>query len=66
MLHAIAKNHDACVCLGEQFALLEGVLVLATLARSARLRHAEPEAVGIASRATLRPDRPLLMRVRLG
>jgi cytochrome P450 len=53
----------ARVCLGEHFALLEGVLVLATLARRARLRRAMPEAAGIASHATLRPDRPVLMRV---
>jgi cytochrome P450 len=53
----------ARVCLGEHFAILEGVLVLATLARRVRLRRATPEALGIASHATLRPDRPVLMRV---
>jgi cytochrome P450 len=52
----------AKMCIGESFAKLEGVIVLATLARRYRLALVDPQAVGIAPGATLRPDRPILMR----
>jgi cytochrome P450 len=50
-------------CIGEAFARMEGVLVLATLARHYRFERIEPEPVGIGS-ATLRPARPIVMRAR--
>jgi cytochrome P450 len=50
-------------CIGEAFARMEGVLVLATLARRYRFERLEPEPVGIGS-ATLRPARPIVMRAR--
>ena len=52
----------AKMCIGEPFSKLEGVLVLATLARRLRLDLVGDAAVGIAPGATLRPDRPILMR----
>jgi cytochrome P450 len=52
----------ARVCIGEQFAGLEGVLVLATLARRWRLR-ADTGPLGISPSITLRPSGPLFMRL---
>lgn len=52
----------ARVCIGEPFAWLEGVLVLATLARRWRLRRDAP-AVPTRPSITLRPDGPLVMRL---
>lgn len=53
----------AKMCIGEPFSKLEGVLVLATLARRLRLELVDDAAVGIASSASiLRPDRPIRMR----
>ncbi len=43
------------VCIGEQFAWLEGVLVLATLARQWRLRLASGRAIELQPIVTLRP-----------
>jgi cytochrome P450 len=51
----------ARVCIGEQFAWLEGVLVLATLARRWRLRGGG--VVETLPSITLRPSRPLIMRL---
>jgi cytochrome P450 len=51
----------AKMCIGEPFARLEGVLVLATLARHWRLRLFDEAPVGIASLGALRPDRPIVM-----
>lgn len=51
----------AKMCIGESFSKLEGVLVLATLARRLDLRSSDDAAVGIAPGATLRPDRPIIM-----
>lgn len=51
----------ARVCIGEPFAWLEGVLVLATLARRWRLRT--EERVGILPFLTLRPSGPVVMRL---
>ena len=50
-------------CIGEGFARMEAVLAIATLARRFRFERFEREPVGIAS-ATLRPARPILVRVR--
>lgn len=52
----------AKMCIGESFSKLEGVLVLATIARRLRLDLAADSPIGIAPGATLRPDRPILMR----
>jgi cytochrome P450 len=44
------------LCIGEQFAWTEAMLVLATLARRWRVRVAEPGAVGLRGAITLRPS----------
>jgi len=49
------------MCLGNEFALTEGTLILAAFGQSLRLIHAEPEPVEIDATFTLRPRR-LLMR----
>ena len=51
------------VCIGERFAMMEAVLVLATLLRRWRLEMAGPDPVPFAS-ITLRPDGGPVMRVR--
>ena len=55
----------AKMCIGEPFARMEGVLVLAALARRWRLRLADEKAVGVGSGMILRPDRPIVMRLDL-
>ena len=50
------------VCIGSAFALLEAALVVATIARRVRLRPAGPQ-VRPAPHITLRPARPMLVRV---
>jgi cytochrome P450 len=50
-------------CIGDAFARIEGVLALATLARRFRFERDDPSPIGIAS-ATLRPDRPIVLRAR--
>jgi cytochrome P450 len=50
-------------CIGDAFARMEGVLVLATLARRFRFERIDAAPIGIAS-ATLRPARPILVYVR--
>jgi cytochrome P450 len=52
----------AKVCIGESFARTEGILVLATLTQRWRLHLVGERGVGIQAAATLRPDRPVLMR----
>ena len=52
----------AKMCIGESFSKLEGVLVLATLARRFQLELIGPQAVDIAAGAVLRPSRPIRMR----
>ena len=49
-------------CIGDAFARMEGVLALATLARSFRFELVDAEPIGIAS-ATLRPARPIVASV---
>jgi len=51
------------VCIGERFAMMEGVLVLATILRRFRLEMAGPDPVPFPS-ITLRPDGGPRMRVR--
>lgn len=53
----------AKMCIGEPFARMEGVLVLATLARRWRLVQAADDTIGMQAAVTLRPDRPVTMRV---
>ncbi|MGP6159721.1 MAG: cytochrome P450 [Vulcanimicrobiaceae bacterium] len=50
------------MCIGEPFARLEGVLVLATLARRYRLRLLIDRPLPLSSQAMLRPGRPIVMR----
>lgn len=50
------------VCIGERFAMMETVLVLATLLRRFRFEPAGPDPLPFPS-ITLRPDRPVLLRV---
>jgi cytochrome P450 len=51
------------VCIGERFAMMEGVLLLATILRSVRLEMAGPDPTPFPS-ITLRPDGGPIMRVR--
>ena len=50
-------------CIGEAFAWMEGTLVLATLAQRFRLSRLTSDEVGVKAMITLRPDRPVPMRV---
>ena len=51
------------ICIGERFAMMEGVLVLVTLLRRCRLEMAGPDPVPFPS-ITLRPEGGPVMRVR--
>jgi cytochrome P450 len=51
------------ICIGSGFAMLEGVVILATLLRAMRLSGVSPQAPKPRMRLTLRPDRKLWMRV---
>jgi cytochrome P450 len=51
------------ICIGEQFAWTEGVLVLATIARRWKLRYVGDAAPALEPRITLRPRGGLRMRV---
>src|SRR4051812_14650334 len=51
------------ICIGEQFAWTEGVLVLATIARRWKLRYVGDAVPGLEPRITLRPRGGLRMRV---
>jgi cytochrome P450 len=52
------------VCIGESFAWMEGILVLATLARRWRLERLQTSPVPMKALITLRPARPIRMRAR--
>jgi len=52
----------AKMCIGEPFSRLEGVLVLATIARRLRLELCGDPLVGVAAGATLRPDRAIRLQ----
>ncbi len=51
------------VCIGESFAWMEGILVLASLARRCRLERVDTDPVPMKALITLRPARPVRMRV---
>jgi cytochrome P450 len=51
------------ICIGESFAWTEAVLVLATLARRFRFHGLDPSPVPLEPLVTLRPGRPVRMRV---
>lgn len=51
------------VCIGESFAWTEAVLVLATLARRVRLHAVDTSEIPLEPLVTLRPGRPVRMRV---
>jgi cytochrome P450 len=46
-------------CIGEAFAWMEGVLLLATIAQRWRLRLVPGQQIGLAPKITLRPDGPI-------
>ena len=50
-------------CIGGQFAIMEGQLVVSTFARYIRLALVNTSPVGISPQITLRPDRKIEMRV---
>jgi cytochrome P450 len=52
----------AKMCIGDIFAKMEGVLILAGIARKWRLVSDDAAAVGTSLGITLRPDRPMWMR----
>lgn len=54
----------AKMCIGEPFAKLEGVLVLATLARHWAFECTDDRAAGLGSGLLLNPDRQILMKLR--
>ena len=51
------------ICIGEQFAWMEGILVLATIGRHWRMQYLDDSPPEIEPRITLRPKSPLGMRV---
>jgi cytochrome P450 len=51
------------ICIGEQFAWMEGVLLLATIAKNWKFRYVGGAAPEIEPRITLRPRGGLKMRV---
>jgi len=51
------------ICIGSGFAMLEGVAILATLLRGVRLTSLAPQPPEPRMRLTLRPAKPLMMRV---
>jgi cytochrome P450 len=52
----------AKMCIGEPFARMEGLMVLATLAQKWRLVPMSETPVGIGSGTVLNPDQPIMMR----
>ncbi|MCL6510431.1 MAG: cytochrome P450 [Anaerolineae bacterium] len=51
-------------CIGGQFALMEGQVIVSTFARHVRLTNVTPGPVGISPLVTLRPDRKIEMQVQ--
>jgi cytochrome P450 len=51
------------LCIGESFARMEGTLVLASIARRFRFHQLDDQPISIAAHATLRPARPIVLRV---
>ncbi len=52
-------------CIGEAFAWMEGVLILATIAQKWRLNFVPGQRVGVQPKITLRPKYPMLMTAEL-
>ena len=52
------------ICIGQQFALTEAVLVLATVARNYRLTLVSDEPLELVASITMRPRRGVTMRVQ--
>jgi cytochrome P450 len=52
----------AKMCIGEPFARMEGLMVLATLAQKWRLERMSETPVGIGSGTVLNPNQPMMMR----
>jgi cytochrome P450 len=52
----------AKMCIGEPFARMEGLMVLATLAQKWRLERLNETPVGIGGGTVLNPDQPIVMR----
>ena len=48
-------------CIGNRFALMEGVLVLATIAQQVQLRRLDDEPVAATALTTLRPQQPVYL-----
>jgi cytochrome P450 len=53
----------AKMCIGEQFARLEGLLALAVLGRKWKLSAVNADPVGVEASLVLRPEHPILMRL---
>jgi cytochrome P450 len=51
-------------CIGESFAWMEAILVIATLAQQWRMEYLESDAPGLRALITLRPAGPMRMRLR--
>jgi cytochrome P450 len=51
------------ICIGEQFAWMEGILILATIAQRWKLRYAGTSPPALEPRITLRPEGSLQMKV---
>jgi cytochrome P450 len=51
------------ICIGEQFAWMEGILILAAIGRHWRMQYLDESPPAIEPRITLRPKSPLRMRV---
>jgi cytochrome P450 len=54
----------ARMCIGEAFARMEGTLVLSAVAQRFSLQATSAEPIGIAAHATLRPARPIVLRLQ--
>jgi len=53
------------LCIGEQFAWMEGILAIATIARRVRLERVDAGEVGTLPLVTLRPNGPIRARVNV-
>jgi cytochrome P450 len=54
----------ARMCIGSQFALMEGQTIIGAMAKNLRLIELSSEPVGVSPMITLNPDRKILMRVK--
>jgi cytochrome P450 len=53
----------ARMCIGSQFALMEGQTIIGAMAKNLRLIELSSKPVGVSPMITLNPDRKILMRV---